>query len=339
MLEVAKIKELDAKILGFLLENSRTGFTEIAKACKVSTGTIRNRYDLLRETGIINGEIMQVNPYNLGYRCICDIGIATSIKNEKEIRDHLNAKSSMNVATGPWGRFSVKYLVALRENKDLQHTLEELESDFRIKTVETLIWAETSYLDHPENLLIKTNQNDFRPEFIQKDTQFKVKKIQINQTDINIAKILALNSRTSFREVGKQVGLSTKSVIQRYKKLRKTILTNSTVSIDLRKLGYNGTMHTLIKAQSKNKNTEIQAQLIKIPNLIVVLKLIGQYDFLTISPIADLKEFFSLRNQIRSIEGIEKEETFVWEMFPTWPINIFYRLLESNKYNNFRKIK
>jgi DNA-binding Lrp family transcriptional regulator len=49
------IDELDIIIIKRLLENSRTSFAEIAKECKVSTLTIKNRYSRLKSTGIIKG--------------------------------------------------------------------------------------------------------------------------------------------------------------------------------------------------------------------------------------------------------------------------------------------
>ncbi|MBN1358087.1 winged helix-turn-helix transcriptional regulator, partial [Candidatus Bathyarchaeota archaeon] len=79
-----KIDETDTKILKILFKESRTSFTEIARECKISVGAVRKRYKRLWKTGIINGEIMQVNPSSLGYKCIVNIGVTTARENENE---------------------------------------------------------------------------------------------------------------------------------------------------------------------------------------------------------------------------------------------------------------
>jgi DNA-binding Lrp family transcriptional regulator len=91
--ERVKIDETDAKILRQLLRESRTSLTELAKICKITVGAVRMRYKKLWRIGLINGEIMQVNPQSLGYKCISDIGILTSLEDEKKVIEFLQSKS------------------------------------------------------------------------------------------------------------------------------------------------------------------------------------------------------------------------------------------------------
>ncbi len=324
-----KISEVDAKILKILLAESRTSFTEIAKNCGISVCAVRKRYNLLKETGIINGEIMQVNPYAFGYKCVCDIGITASIKNEREIIRKLNTSYSIGAVIGPWGKFNIKLLVALRRIDQLPKILHDIEADYRTKTVDTLIWAEPVNMDHPENLSIGPIAADVSQKEINSFLEKADENTTIDEKDRSIAKILSANSRTPFSEIGKMLELSTASVIQRYKKLRKNLLTRSTITVDLNKLGYNAMMHTLIKVANKSKIADVHAKLLEIPNLIVAIKYIGTYDFLTLSTIRDFNEFFSIKNKIRAINDVEKEETFLWQAFPKWPANVFTSILQS----------
>jgi DNA-binding Lrp family transcriptional regulator len=324
-----KISEIDAKILKTLLVESRTSFTEIANHCGISVSAVRKRYNLLKDAGIINGEIMQVNPYAFDYKCVCDIGITASIKNEKEIIQKLNTTYSIGAVIGPWGKFNIKLLVALRRIDQLPRILHDIEADYRTKTVDTLIWTEPVHMDHPENLSIgpltahATQEEHF--SLIEKAHE----NTPIDEKDLSIARILSVNSRTPFSEIGEKLDLSTASVIQRYKKLRKNLLTLSTITVDLNKLGYNAMMHTLIKVANKSKIGEVHAKLLEIPNLIVAIKYLGTYDFLTLSAIRDFNEFFSIKDKIRAINEVEKEETFLWQAFPKWPANVFAPILNS----------
>lgn len=60
------IDKTDAKILKMLLVESRTIFTDMTTACKVTVGAVRMRYKRLWNKGIINGEVTLVNPHCLG---------------------------------------------------------------------------------------------------------------------------------------------------------------------------------------------------------------------------------------------------------------------------------
>jgi DNA-binding Lrp family transcriptional regulator len=322
-----KISETDAKILKILMKESRTSFTEIAKECKISVSSARTRYSILKKEGIIKGEIIQINPHALGYKCICDIGITTAVGKEREVVESLKENPLFGNAIGPWGKFNIKVMVALHSIDQLTGILQELESDTRIKTVDTLIWAEATNMDHPENLMINNLPTEREKEEKKKYGKNDPEETQFDEIDRKIAKILSEKSRTPASQIGEQLNLSTKSVIQRYKKLRRNLLTLSTLTVDLNKLGYNAMVHAFIKVANKSKMKDIHTQMLQIPNLLVTIKLIGHYDFLTISVVSDFRSYFKLKDQIHAIEGIEKEEIFLWEVFPTWPANLFTKLL------------
>ena len=81
--ETRTIDEIDAKIIMSLLKEARTTFTAMAKECKITVSAVRTRFTRLKKEGIINGAIMQVNPYSLGFKCVCDITVKTDPQKEK----------------------------------------------------------------------------------------------------------------------------------------------------------------------------------------------------------------------------------------------------------------
>lgn len=65
-----EVDDTDIKIIKRLLRNARTSFAEIAEECKVSTATIKNRYNQLKKAGIIKGSTVVLD---LAYfRIECD---------------------------------------------------------------------------------------------------------------------------------------------------------------------------------------------------------------------------------------------------------------------------
>jgi len=319
-----QIDETDAKILKILLKESRTSFTEIAKNCKVSVSAVRARYNRLRKLGIIKGQVMMVNPHSLGYNYICTIEIAADIEKESEVREFLENKQNLSPVSGAFGQYHL--LVGLRNIQDLNRIQEELEDNPSIKHVDPLIWAETLDMDHPENLVIKplAHEDEQKPPQ-SKDTRNY--EVRIDETDRQIARTLSQNSRTPFRKIADQLDISTKNVIQRYRRLRENVLTLSSISVDLEKLGFKAMANLRIKAANKSQIPDIRDRLLQIPNLIVIVRYIGTYDLIALVVLSEFKELFRVKESARRIQGIENMEFFLTPIIPVWPSAMFSNLL------------
>ena len=320
------IDELDSIILKTLLNESRTSYSDIAKECSISLVAVRMRYKRLRETGIINGEIMQVNPYSLGYKCVADIGIVTDTEDEKNVLGFLKNKPYILHFIKDFGKFSFGVQVALKDMQELAAILDDLASNHLIKQIESMIWAEAINIDYTENLIIKPFTD--KKNTIDRVYEITHQETQIDETDRKIAKILSQNSRRSFKSIAEEIGISTKNVIQRYKRLKGTVLTSSAIQVDLNKLGYGAMAQVFVKMANRSKMPEINEQMLQIPNLLVLIRLIGSYDVLALIALEDFGELFKLKESIHRIPGIEETDIFVRPSFPSWPLNIFSTLLE-----------
>lgn|GEM_PF-509182 len=326
-----KIDKIDAKILKILLTESRTSFTNIAKECKITVTAVRMRYKRLWRDGVINGEKMLVNPHCLGYRHIIDLGITTAVEDEKEVAKFLETKQYISELIGPLGKYNFLGKVVLRDLNKLHEIIAELESNQNINHVDALIWAEAVNIEFPQNLIIKPELQE-NSQFVNRKatlTNLDQPSLDIDQTDRKIAKILSDNSRIPFKSIAEQLDMSTKAVIQRYKKLRENLLTLSTISLNLTKLGYTALGAVYLKVSNRSKMPEIYSQLLQIPNLIVIIRLIDTYDIYCAIALENFEKLFEVNEKIRRINGIEATETYVTPMAPSWPLNLFPSLLES----------
>lgn len=326
MNERVRIDETDTKILHQLLRESRTSFTDLAKICNITVGAVRMRYKKLWRIGVINGEIMLVNPQSLGYNCISDIGILTSLEDEKKAIEFLKSRPYIQHVMGLYGKYNITVKVAFTDMQELAAILEDLESNPFTKQVDAMIWAEVVNIDHPENLLINSSTEN-QPQPILHNYSSTKNPIVLDEIDRKIAKILSQRSRATFRKIAEQTGISTKNVIQRYRKLRGTVLMQSTITVDLKKLGYNASASVFVKAANKSKLPEVHAQILKMPNLLVALRLIGPYDMLIVVALRDFQELFYLKNKIRGMQGIEETETHLNPSGQAYPLNLFKSLL------------
>lgn len=325
-----RIDPTDTKILKILLKESRTSFTDIAKECKITVGAVRMRYKRLQKSGIITGEKMLVNPHSLGYKYIVDLGITTPIEKEKEVIEFLRNKPYIRHIVGPFGKYNFWAKVALKDIKKLTEILQDLESNSLIERVDSLIWAEAINLEYPEKLIIKSTNGVAGACPIIERGSSNLEVAKIDAIDRKIATMLSQNSRMPFRQIAAELGISTKNVIQRYRKLRGNVLTVSTITVDLDKLGYKSLASMFVKVANRSKIPEICEKMLKIPNLIVKIRLIGVYDLYVCVALADFKDLFELTEQIRRIQGIEKAETVLTRPLPSWPLHLFPSLLQSD---------
>jgi Lrp/AsnC family transcriptional regulator for asnA, asnC and gidA len=323
-----KIDQIDTKILKILLLNSRTSFTDIAKECKITIGAVRMRYKNMIKAGIINGQIMQVNPHSLGYKCIADIGILTTMDNEKTVVEFLKTRSYVMHTFGMFGKYNLAIKVALKDLKDLTTIIEDLESNIYIKHVDPMIWANANDMDHNENLIIKPAPIIDQDSILLKNIPpINNNEIILDEKDRQIAKILSANSRIPFKKIAEHLGISTKNTIQRFKKLEGNLLGLSTITLDLTKLGYNAMAHNFIKVANRSKMPEIYSKILQLPNTIVIIRMIGAYDLMTINVLEDFNDQFNLQDQMRKIKDIDSVDTYLSPVFKAAPLNVFYPLL------------
>ena len=99
------------------------------------------------------------------------------------------------------------------------------------------------------------------------------------------------------------------------------------MTVDLNKLGYNAMAHNFIKVANRSKMPEVYAQVLKIPNVIVVIRLIGTYDLFAIAVLESFDDEFNLRASLRKIQDIEKTDMFLNPNFKAHPLNIFSQLI------------
>ncbi len=326
-----KIDEIDATIIKMLLNESRTSFTEIGKACNITVGAVRMRYKRLWKEGIINGEVMLVNPHTLGIRHIVDLGIATDQEDEEEVARYLETKPYVSQVVKHLNNYNFYSKTALRDLNKLSEIIEDLESHPKISRVDTLIWAEAVNVEFPGNLVIKplpasSSAKYQRPAL----TNIDQAQVEIDETDRKIAIILSNSSRTPFRQIAQELNISTKTVIQRYKKLRQYLLPKSAITLDLNKLGYKALAGLNIKITNRSKMTEIYNQLLAIPNVIVIIRVIGQFDLMVYVALEDIDKMFEVRQKLSKISGLDKPDVNLTPMVKSWPLHLFSSLLESD---------
>jgi hypothetical protein len=66
-----------------------------------------------------------------------------------------------------------------------------------------------------------------------------------------------------------------------------------------------------IKLAGKNKRSEVVTELLKIPNLMILIKYLGVYDLFACTAFEDFQDYFKIAEDISRIENIEQLDIFL----------------------------
>ena len=154
----------------------------------------------------------------------------------------------------------------------------------------------------------------------------------MDQTDSFIIKRMTEDARVSFRKIAKELGVSPDTVISRYRTLQeKGVIRGSTVVLDPKKIGYKGMAafmidtsptHTIATEAAPPKTSSILEKVIKMPDIILATKTVGDYDLLAIAVIKDVEHLISTGTEIAKIPGVKDLRVSFWvektELYPKY---------------------
>lgn len=133
---------------------------------------------------------------------------------------------------------------------------------------------------------------------------------------------LTKDARTSFRKIAEQLGISPDTVINRYQALQKEgVIRGSTIVINPKKIGYQAMAvfmidtapaHIMATESTPADSSQILDQLIKMPNIIVATKTVGDHDLLAIGVVIDFQHLIKVRDEIAKVPGIQDLQVSFW---------------------------
>ncbi|MEX0798432.1 MAG: Lrp/AsnC ligand binding domain-containing protein [Bacteriovoracaceae bacterium] len=148
MLEKYEIDNVDRQILGFLLNDARLPYLEIARKLIVSGGTVHQRIDKMKKMGIIEGSKIQLNLKSLGYDVTVFLGIHLgSAKELNSVVRKLEKMPEVVEAHYTTGNYALLIKLHTQSIRDFHSFLaERLQSIDAIQSTESFI-----SLDQPIN--------------------------------------------------------------------------------------------------------------------------------------------------------------------------------------------
>ncbi len=136
---MAKIDEIDIKILRELQEDARKSLKEIAEKVGVAEGTVYNRINKMRRIGLIKKFIPVIDYSLLGYDIIAVIGVMAEggylVEIEKEIAKEGNVTAVYDVT----GEYDMLVVAKFKDRKSLNDFVKKLAGMEKVKKTYTML--------------------------------------------------------------------------------------------------------------------------------------------------------------------------------------------------------
>lgn len=116
------------------------------------------------------------------------------------------------------------------------------------------------------------------------------------------------DSRLTFRKISNDLGVSTDTVIRRYKKLKKRGVFKPIINVDIFKLGYSARVWYMISLMPQINLSSTIDKVAKIEDVIRIIKAVGDYDLLVIAAVKGFKHMYTIGEKLIKIPGVTKIE-------------------------------
>ncbi len=137
----------------------------------------------------------------------------------------------------------------------------------------------------------------------------------MNELDRHITEALTADARLSFRKIAGEVDKSTDTVINHYNQMvDRGEIRGSTVVVDAERIGYEGVAAfqiDVITSRGADPNNILET-LIKMPNVILATKTVGEHDLLALAVVHDLSHYSQVGKEIAQIPGVKNISSNVW---------------------------
>jgi Lrp/AsnC family transcriptional regulator for asnA, asnC and gidA len=316
MIKTEKIDEIDAKILKELLGDGRKEFIEIAREAKVSKDIIWQHYTNLKKKGVIVGSTIQLDYGSLGYNGAASFFVDVPPQYLSDVVQQMKRIPGI-YDVYLWGSHSRLWAVSDFMKADqvdqVKLLIKGIPSVIRLQVE---IWADIRNM--PENLSILDELCGVSRERMAKDANLS-KSGNIDSIDRQLIEKLKANGRAPFNGIGKELGISTSTVIRRYNALKSCRIIRTLIQINPMKIGYFSEACFKLTINSEANIATISDDICGIPDITAFIKTIGTYDFTIFAQIKSWEHFFALEAEIANVSGVNQIDTAALNQFPVLP--------------------
>ncbi len=136
---MAKIDELDIKIITELQKDARQSYRDIAQKLKVAEGTIYNRVGKLKKEGVIKGFIADIDYGKMGYELVALIGITVEGGKLPHVEGKLAEDSNVTAVYDVTGDYDAILVAKFKDREGLNGLVKRTLAMDEVKRTYTMV--------------------------------------------------------------------------------------------------------------------------------------------------------------------------------------------------------
>jgi len=134
-------------------------------------------------------------------------------------------------------------------------------------------------------------------------------KVKIDVKTLKILKLLMKNSKLSYRQIAKKLGISPTAVISRIRSLENAgIIKKYTIELDYSKLGFDFPVIIEVRV-SKGMLAEVEKRIAEHPNVLGVYDITGDFDVAILALFKTRKDLDRFVKNLQRLEYVERTYT------------------------------
>jgi DNA-binding Lrp family transcriptional regulator len=299
-----ELEELDYALFGELQRDGRAPFTALAERIGVSEAQVRRR-----TKSLLNADVFAIvpiaNPRVLGLDALACIGLVVRGPYVARVSERLLAMPEVSFVVVTSGEFNLLAEVGCLSSVDLYQLVVNLRRLPGVQSSETFVYL--NVLQQKYQWMLEGERVGGAPH-----AGVVERSVEIDANDAAIIRELQRDGRASFRDIGRRLGLSERTVSNHYTRLideraLQVIAVGNPLHLGFRAMAWLGV--TL----SEGADLERAAALLgEVPGLDYVIVPSGRYDLLCELVCRDSEELLgTLDNSIRAVGEIAHVDTFM----------------------------
>ncbi|TFG05000.1 MAG: Lrp/AsnC family transcriptional regulator [Promethearchaeota archaeon] len=136
-------------------------------------------------------------------------------------------------------------------------------------------------------------------------------KVKVDEVDMKILQILGEDSKTNYREIGKNLDIAIGTVSNRINNLKERgLIKKFTIDVDMFSIGYEITAIILIQIEGKFIH-ELEEQLAKEPNVYAIYDTTGDWDSIILVKFKHVHDLNAFLKRLNKMEHVKQTSTSV----------------------------
>ncbi|MFH1456462.1 MAG: winged helix-turn-helix transcriptional regulator [archaeon] len=294
-----KLDKRDKKILYHLSNNSRQGFSKIAKKVNLSKNAVNYRVERLQKQGIIKKFLPNINMGVLGVTTY-DLLIKLKSKPEEEqkilnyLKNHDNTVWMVKLS----GEWDILLEVVVKDLDDFSQTLSQI-----FEKLGNKIDKYETHIDMETYKVIPLIEDFFEElELPKQKTKRQEGYLKLDEKDKKILYELSQDGLIQQYKIAEKINTSPDSVAYRMKRLEKQgIIITHVPSIDMKTLGYSDYLLILdLRNPKKEEITKLKQYIINNKNITYAFRGATRFEVILFITVKDTKNFDLMLKEIKN---------------------------------------